>query len=312
MKKRVFLIDCDTGTDDAIAIIAALSSKAVQVVAITSVNGNVPHQYTSANNLNLVEYLGFDDIPVAKGATTPLYRRGNYYSATHGDAGLGNIVLPPAKNHRFVQENAVEVIRMHAEQQDGELELLVIGPMTNIAIALSLYPEIAEKIKHIWFMGGAVVGGNVSSTAEFNIWVDPTAAKLVIESGIPMTMVGLDVTEQAILNRQDAEEMRKMGTKASILTADLLEYMFDRHHEGGEDAMMHDAVALAAALCPECLICKDYYVDVECEGHYTSGHTMVDRKDLFHKKPNVSVALELNLELFKGWLISCIADSRSV
>ncbi|NLL71615.1 MAG: nucleoside hydrolase [Epulopiscium sp.] len=309
MGRRTFIIDCDTGTDDAIAIIAALYSKDMEVVALTSVNGNVAHQYTSKNNLNLVEYLKADQVLVAKGAEIPLYPRGNYYGTTHGQTGLGTITLPEAKIRTFCEDNAIEMIRKEAKKQKGNLELLVIGPMTNIAMAISLYPEIISEIKHIWFMGGAVRGGNVTTTAEFNIWVDPVAAKIVINSGIPMTMVGLDVTERAILNRDDEQRVRKAGTKASILVADILEYMFSRHSEGGEDAMMHDALALAAAIYPECLTCIDYYVDVECEGVYTAGHTMVDVRGKLGKKPNVSVAVDLDINKFKEWLIGCIESS---
>ena len=309
MAKRTFIIDCDTGTDDAIAIIAALYSPEIELAAITSVNGNVSHQYTSQNNLNLMEYLGAD-IMVARGAEKPLFLRPQHYGNTHGQTGLGDIVLPTAVTSNFAEENAIEVIRRKADELKGELELLVIGPMTNIAIALSLYPDIAEKIKHIWFMGGAVKGGNVSTSAEFNIWVDPVAARLVLASGIPCTMVGLDVTELAILNHQDEVILRNMGTKAAVLTADILDYMFRRREKGGEDAVMHDALALAAALCPQCLSCNDYFVDVECLDSYTVGHTAVDLRNTLDRQPNVKVAMDIRVDLFKEWLIGCIGNSR--
>lgn len=309
MKKRTFIIDCDTGTDDAIAVIAALYSSEIEVAAITSVRGNVPHEYTSQNNLNLLEYLDMDHIKVARGALAPLYWKKTSCSTVHGLTGLGDIKLPSAVRSCFADESAPDLIRKTAAKLNGELELLVIGPMTNIAIALSLYQDLAGQIKHIWFMGGAVTGGNVTTTAEFNIWADPAAAKLVLASGIPCTMVGLDVTEKAVLGSQDALVLRNMGTKASVLAADLLDYMICRHGEGGEDALMHDALALAAALCPACLVCNDFFVDVECDGEYTAGHTMVDIKNRLGRQPNVRVALELDVELFKQWLINCIGNS---
>lgn len=312
MGKRTFIIDCDTGTDDAIAIIAALYSEEIEVAAITSVNGNVPHRHTSQNNLNLIEYLEAEKVAVARGASFPLYPRGDYYGPTHGQTGLGDVKLPEAKRRVFSDDDAIATIRKTAGELDGKLELLVIGPMTNIAMAISMYPEVTGQIRHIWFMGGAVRGGNVTTTAEFNIWVDPTAAKLVLASGIPMTMVGLDVTERAVLNRRDADAFRSMGTKASVLTADLLEYMFGRFKMGGEDAMMHDALALAAALCPDCLVCEDYFVDVECDGTYTAGHTMVDVRHKLRRQPNVSVAVEIKLDEFKQWLFGCIGNSRKL
>ena len=305
MTQRPFIIDCDTGTDDAIALMAAFGCPEIKVRAVTSVNGNVREEYTSANNLNLMEYLGID-VEVSRGATLPFYPRGNYYGTTHGRTGLGDVDLPDAQHSSFSKDMAPEVIRRIAAEENGELELLVVGPMTNIAIALSLYPQLKEQIKHIWFMGGAVKGGNVTSTAEFNSWVDPVAAKIVTESGIPLTMVGLDVTEKAVLGRKEEKELREYGSKASVLTADILEYMFKRCQGGGEDALMHDALALAAAVIPECLTCKETFLDVECRGEYTAGHTVTDLRGRMGKKPNASVAVELSLDIFKDWLVECI------
>lgn len=305
MEQRPFIIDCDTGTDDAIAIIAAFGCKEINVRAITSVNGNVCEAYTSTNNRNMVEYLGLQT-EVAHGARIPFFPRGSYYDTTHGTTGLGDVVLPEAKNVEFSKMAAPELIRKIAEEENGKLELLVVGPMTNIAIALSLYPELRDKIRHIWFMGGAAIGGNVSPTAEFNIWVDPIAAKLVIGSGIPMTMVGLDVTTKAEMTREDEAELRACGKKGAVLAADILDFMFRRHAKGGESSMMHDALALASAVCPECLVCRDYFVDVECDGQYTAGHTMVDQRGRLGKAPNVSVAMELDLNKFRKWLVESI------
>ncbi len=305
MEKRPFIIDCDTGTDDAIAVMAALGCEDIDVKAITSVNGNVREEWTSANNRNLTEYLGIP-VEVARGAVLPFYPRGDYYGDTHGRTGLGDVVIPTAEHSEFSKDRAPEVIRRIAAGEGGALELLVIGPMTNLAIALSLYPELAGEIRHIWVMGGAVRGGNVNTTAEFNIWVDPYAAAMVFRAGIPLTMVGLDVTEQAILNGEDEKRYRALGTRAGVLTADILQYMFQRNQKGGEDAMMHDALALAAAVCPQCLEFKPYFVDVECQGAYTAGHTAVDVRGVSGRKPNAMVATDLKLDRFKEWLFRCI------
>ena len=127
------------------------------------------------------------------------------------------------------------------------------------------------------------------------------------EAGIPMTMVGLDVTTKAVLGREEEQELRAFGSKASVLTADILEYMFKRCKDGGEDALMHDALALAAAVIPECLTCKEAFLDVECRGEYTAGHTVTDLVGRsLGKAPNASVAVELNLDIFKKWLLECI------
>lgn len=311
MKKRPFIIDCDTGTDDAIAIIAAFGCEEIDVRAITSVNGNAREKDTSRNNRNLAAHFGWD-VEVAHGARLPFFQRGVYYSSTHGATGLGNLELRDAEEYPFSKDMAPEVIRRIAEEANGELELLVIGPMTNIAIALSLYPELKEQIKHIWFMGGAAYGGNVSTTAEFNIWVDPVSAQIVLASGIPMHMIGLDVTEKAIMSREDEQEIRGYGHKAAIVAADLLEYMFARCKDGGEDAMMHDALALAAAVCPECLVFEKHFVDVDCAGIYTAGHTAVDVKDRSGKEPNVEVAMDIRLDVFRNWLKNSVKNCKCV
>ena len=309
MGRRPFIIDCDTGTDDAIAIAAALYCDQVEVKAVTSVNGNVAHKYTSKNNLDLLEYLGFDDIPVAKGADSPIMDNPYHSDGTHGNTGLGNIKLPDAAHKQFDKRLASELLYQTAVEEKGELELLVIGPMTNIAICLMEHPDLKDLVKHIWFMGGSVIGGNVTTTAEFNIWIDPMAAHIVTQSGIPQTMVGLDVTTAAAMKEHHAEELRACGTKAALLCADLLDYMFERRDRGGEDAIMHDAMAFAAAVCPECLECRDFYVDVECFGQYTKGHTMVDRRGRLGKAPNVSVALKVDEEKFCSWLVNAIKKS---
>lgn len=300
-EKRPFVIDCDTGTDDAIAILAALGCEEIEVRAITSVNGNVRERDTSRNNRNLMAHLGVE-MEVAHGAVHPLYPRGNYYDDTHGHTGLGSVVLREAEEYPYSKDRAPEVISRIAREEKGSLELLVVGPMTNIAIALTMYPELKELVKHIWFMGGAVRGGNMTTTAEFNIWVDPVAAKIVLASGIPMTMVGLDVTEQAAMKREDEQELRNAGKKGALVAADILDYMLKRCAGGGEDALMHDALALAAAVYPECLEFHPYFVDAECEGEYTAGHTAVDVRGCLGKAPNVEVAVRVDREKFRSWL----------
>ena len=309
MTKRKILIDCDTGTDDAIAIVAALYDRGADVVGLTAVNGNVALKYTSRNTLNLARYLGFDDIPVAKGADTPLNPHCIHFSdGTHGATGLGCVTLPETDSP-FYEKNAVDLIYEQAKAANGELEIVAVGPLTNIAIAFILYPELKKLIKHLYIMGGAMVGGNMSPTAEFNIWVDPEAAKYTFASGVPITMVGLDVTTRAIMNAEDSKAIRNVGTKAGTVVADILDFMIKRFADGGEDALMHDALALGSALCPECVKTHPYFVDVECEGTYTFGHTMVDREGQLGKEPNAEVAYDLDLTAFKKWLYNNIKHS---
>lgn len=310
MAKRKFIIDCDTGTDDAIAILAAFGSEEIELIGITSVNGNVNEEYTSKNNLDLCEYLNFN-CPVTHGATLPLssgYR--NTSDITHGKTGLGSIILPDATRTKFDSRMAPLFIYEKAKELKGELELLVIGPMTNIAIAIIEYPELTNLIKNIYFMGGSVYGGNITNNAEFNIWADPEAGHTVFMSGIPLTMVGLDVTLKAIMTSEDIKALRENNTKASNLAADLLEFMLIRKDKGGEDLVMHDALALAAALYPECMTYKKYWMDVETTGTYTRGHTFADIRNKYGNQANVEVAMDVDVEAFRKWLVEKINNYK--
>ena len=312
MQRKPVIIDCDTGTDDAIAIIAALYSPELDVRAFTTVAGNVELEYTSRNTLNLVRDLGFDT-PVAVGAAQPIIRDTIIHSGdkTHGDTGLGSLTLP-VTDAPFSEKNAVQTIYDEALACGGELELIPIGPLTNIAQAVMVHPDLKEMIKQITFMGGAMWGGNLTTTAEFNIWADPEAAKVVLAAGIPLTMVGLDVTLKAALNRDDTDAIRAMGTRASEITADILEFMLERVSKGGEDLLMHDALAVGVAINPALVTMSKYFVDCEIHGEYTSGHTFVANRKLFRKEPNCRVCEEVDLPAFKEWLKGAIGRSREM
>lgn len=312
MQKIPILMDCDTGTDDAIAIIAALYSPEFDLRAITTVQGNVPLKYTSQNTLDLVRCLGFDT-KVAVGAPVPILG-GIIHSGdgTHGDTGLGTLVLPRAEGG-FYEKNGVETIVEEARALKGELVLVPTGPMTNIAHAIMTYPELKTLIKEIVFMGGAMVGGNVTTTAEFNAWVDPEALSVVLNSGIKCKMIGLDVTEKAALNQEDSDYFKSLGTKAGQIVADILDFMLVRFKNGGEDAYMHDGLAVAVTAVPEIVRTKKYYVDCECQGKYTRGHTYVATNAIYIKKgekPELcDVAVALDLPRFKQFLKRAVAQS---
>ena len=307
--RRPILLDCDTGTDDAIALMAAFASPEVQVVAVTSVNGNVTEDLTSRNNLDLTAYLG-QDIPVARGAVRPLL--GGFLNdgslTTHGPTGMGNVTLPTADHARFHPLVASELIYEKAKEYGGALELVVTGPQTNVALALCNHRDLPGLIKHLWFMGGACQGGNVLPAAEFNIWCDPEAAKIVLGSGIPLTMVGLDVTLKASMTQAEEAVLRAKDTKTAQLSAQLLRFMLDRRDKGGEDALMHDALALCAALRPEFFRFREYFVDVVTTPGYTYGHTYVDIGRRYPgKSANVSVALEIDVAEFRKWLVETLS-----
>ena len=303
MNTRPFIIDCDTGCDDTLALLAALSSPEMKILGITSCNGNVPEKAVAKNNLDLMEYLGYE-VTVTRGAYLPLLGNpdSNADADIHGVTGLGNITLPEAKKMKFSDEIASEFIYRMAKEYQGELEILVTGPLTNVAICVIEYPDFKDLVKHIYFMGGSTIGGNCNTTAEFNIWADPTAAHMVLTSGIPTSMVGLNVTNIALMYEEDEQELRDQCNKACTLAADVLDYMINRKNQDIRAARMHDPLALACALYPECLRMEKYYGDVETKGDFTKGHTAIDIYSKSDKEKNVDVAVAVDVVKFKKWL----------
>lgn len=308
MKKTPIIFDCDTGTDDAIALISALYSEELDIRAITTVAGNVALKHTSRNTLNLVDYLGFD-IKVAKGEEKPLERE-LHIATCHGDNGLGGITLPES-TRGFYEKDAVDTIYEEALKLKGELHIVAVGPLTNIAKALIKYPDLKNMIKYITIMGGAIRGGNVTQVAEFNIFVDPEAANVVFEAGIPMTMVGLDVTERTIIYEKEIEEYGKIDSKAGKLAYDILEYMNIRNKQWNqESAIMHDGLALATVIHPEFISTKAYYVSAETKGEFTSGHTFCDRGNRLNRTENCNVAIDVKVDEYKEWLFNVISNTK--
>ena len=198
------ILDCDPGHDDALAILLALARPELRVLAVTTVAGNAPLAATARNALRVLTLLGRTDVPVAAGAAAPLRRPLRVSANVHGASGLDGADLPePAVAPR--PEGALELLRRTLEAADGPVTLIPTGPLTNIALLVRTYPALLERIGAICLMGGAVGEGNVTASAEFNIWADPEAAAIVFECGRPLTMIGLDVTHQARLTHADAE-----------------------------------------------------------------------------------------------------------
>lgn len=311
MTRRPFIIDCDTGTDDALMLAAAIYSEQIDIKAITSCNGNVAEPVVAKNNINLMEYFG-SDIPVARGAQRSMYDREINEGTCHGPSGLGTVVIPEAKEKKAISTVASELIYQVAVEEKGELELLVTGPMTNLALALIQHSDLPQLIKKLWFMGGAVNGGNMNNNSEFNIWVDPIAAHIVCNCGIKeMTMVGLDVTLKAVMTQEDVDELRAVDTRACQFSADMLQHMITDAKTRGEGAVMHDALALGAALYPECMSYERMIVDTEWQGAFTAGHTAVDTRKRSGREPNMNVAVTVDTPRFRRWLVDSIKKSAA-
>ena len=269
------IIDTDPGVDDALALLVAMRSPELKIEGITPVAGNVPLELTLPNALRMVEIAGRTDIPVAVGAKAPLVRRLASAAYAHGENGLGGAVFPEPKT-KPVAEPAPEFIRQVVRKYPHEVTLITIGPLTNIATALNGDAELAGIVKSLVMMGGSLSGGNITPAAEFNIYVDPEAARIVFQSGIPITMVGLDVTRKTALTEDYVRQLEAGQNPVSQAAAKIARSAIAHNRQQGfaVDPHMHDSLAVAAFLDPSLLKFEDYYVDVETAGELTAGETL--------------------------------------
>lgn len=305
------VLDCDPGHDDALAIALALARPELRVLGITTVGGNAPLRETTHNALRVLALLGRPDIPVAAGAAGPLVRPLETAPEVHGDSGLDGADLPePASAPR--PEGALEFLRATLASAPEPVTLIPTGPLTNVALLLRTYPELAAKIAHVCLMGGSMRAGNWTPAAEFNIWVDPEAARIVFRSGLPVTMCGLDVTHQALFGLPEIDRMEALGTPAARVFADLLRFFTRFHLEryGTADTPIHDAVAVAHVALPGLVTVARYHVDVETTGDITRGRTVVDDRGQPGAPPNVDVALAIDRTAFADLLIDAVARFR--
>ena len=310
MNRIPIVIDCDTGTDDAVCITAALlNGDLLDIRAFTCVCGNVEVDKTSRNTLDILGFLG-SNAPVAAGADKPL--RGELIKAvSHGRNGLGDVVLP-ASSRQLLKKPAYEVLYNEAVSAEGALEILATGPLTNLALAITNYPDFASRIKRITFMGGALTGGNISMTSEFNIHNDPEAANIVFGSGIDLVMVGLDVTLKPKLPEYVLCALKHADTPHAKFVCRVLDFMVRRKAETGGDAPnLHDVIALFALVQPSLLTFRDYYISVETEGKLTRGMTVADFNGVVNKAPNVHAAVDINIDGFWHWFVQLILQEKA-
>lgn len=269
------IIDTDPGVDDALALLLAMRSPELAIQGITPVAGNVPLELTLPNALLMVEIAGRTDIPVAAGAREPLIRRLVTATYAHGENGLGGAVFPEP-NTKPVSQTAAEFIRETIRKYPGDVTLITIGPLTNVAIAFTADRELAHMARGLVMMGGSLSGGNITPAAEFNVYVDPEAARIVFQSGIPITMVGLDVTRKTTLNEKHVATLEAAQNPVSQAAGKIARNAIKHAREQGflVGPNMHDSLAVAAFLDPSLLQWKDYYVDVEITGELTAGETV--------------------------------------
>lgn len=299
MKPTPIIIDTDPGIDDAIAIAFALFSDELDVKLITTVAGNVGVEYTTYNALRLVTYFGAD-VPVAKGAAEPLLRPLEDASAIHGKTGMEGFEFPEPDESLLVERNAVDAMREVILGSEDKITIVPIGPLTNIALLLKTYPEVKSNIERIVLMGGSASRGNKGVMSEFNIGVDPEAAKIVFQAGLPIVMAGLDVGLKALVLPEDSAQLPGMG-KTGTMAHDL----FKRYRGGSfkTGLKMYDPCAIACLLAPELFTFAETYVDVETNGELTSGCTVVDLKGYLKREPNASVAVDVDGDAFRAWFL---------
>lgn len=300
------IIDCDPGHDDAIAIMLAYAHRDVlDIRGITTVGGNQTLEKITDNALRILQFIRAD-IPVAKGATGPLLGKLVTGEEAHGESGMDGPELPPAIA-RPIDQGAVEFMLELIRSSAEKITLVPLGPLTNIALLLTAYPEVKEKIEGISLMGGGISYGNVTSTAEFNIYVDPEAAKIVYESGIPMTMSGLDVTDKAAIFEDEIEALKQRGP-ASVLVGELLDfYSIYGKKMGYIGNALHDPCAVAWLLQPELFQSRHLHVTVETEGKLTRGMTVADQRKKPVSVPNVEVLVDVDRDAFIKLLFDALA-----
>ncbi|SFE19141.1 pyrimidine-specific ribonucleoside hydrolase [Thermoanaerobacter thermohydrosulfuricus] len=296
MRKPV-IIDCDPGHDDAIALLLAFANDKLDVKAVTTVAGNQTIEKTFNNALKVLSFAGINTV-VSKGAEKPLLRDLITAPEVHGDSGLDGPELPPP-NFKPSSKSAVETIMEVINESNEKITIIPTGPLTNIATVLLSNPEIKAKIERIVLMGGSMIGGNWTPAAEFNILVDPEAASIVFNSGVPITMCGLDVTHKAQIYKEEVEEIRNIGNKVAIMVAELLDFYGKFHERFGFKGMpLHDPVAVAYVIDPTIVTTQSFYVEIEIKGEFTNGCTVVDYYDVLKKPKNVEVVLDIDRERF--------------
>ena len=301
MARRV-LIDCDPGVDDAIALALAAVSDELHIPAVTTVAGNQTLEKTTHNARGMLARCGRDDIPVVHGMHRPLVRSLTPASEVHGDSGMASLSFPETE-HSVGDRHAIDTIE--SEAAEGDLTVVALGPLTNLAAAFLRHPELAASLDEIVVMGGSIAGGNVTPAAEFNIHTDPEAAQIVFDAPVPVTMVGLDVTRAARVGPSFQSELQAIQHDVTDALDELIDHLVSVHERryGWSTAPIHDALAVATVLDETLVMTESMRVDVECQGTHTTGMTVCDQLGSTDKEANVRVATTVDDDGFRALLL---------
>lgn len=303
MKKRPIIIDTDPGVDDAVAIAIALFSDELDVKCITTVCGNVSLEKTTLNALRLLKFFNREDIPIAAGAKQPLLRKAVDASDVHGESGMEGFDFDEVNWGCLRKEGAIELMRSTLLESEEPITLLPIGPLTNIALLLTTYPEVKSKIQEIVMMGGSTERGNCGVMSEFNFHVDPEAAKIVLNSGVKCTLVPLDAGKHTFITSDVCDQLQSINK-----TGKMFYNLFKRYRAAFIDSglRVYDSYAVAYLLEPSIFVTQDAFVDIEVQGEYTAGCSVVDLHGYLQREPNATVVLDGDREQYLRWFMESV------
>lgn len=276
------IIDADPGVDDAVALaLASANQDQLNILGLVTVAGNQSIERVTENALKLTCFLGMKEVPVAQGSDAPLIREVINAAHVHGSTGLGDTHLPETEK-KIVSEYGVSYMaQLIRELPEGEKVTLVpLGPLTNIALLLKVFPDVKERIEEICLMGGAAVGGNVTTTGEFNIWEDPEAAQMVFTSGLPITMCGLDVTSNCGLTKEQVQQLMESKNPITAAYGEMIDFYFRSPvYHGSSVVAIHDAVTITYLLHPEWFTARKMHVEVDCSEGRNRGMTICEFRE---------------------------------
>lgn len=298
MERRKIILDCDPGHDDAIAIMLAGKSPKIELLGITVVAGNQTQEKTTRNALNVCQYLGLD-VPVYSGCRRPMIREQMVAGDIHGETGIDGPTFAPLTREAEKQHAVLYMIDTLLNS-DGDISVVTTGPMTNLAMAIRLCPDIVPKIREIVLMGGSYQMGNVTPAAEFNIIADADAAHVCFTCGRPIVMCGLDVTRKVLCYPEIVERMSKHNNPAGKIFVDLMTFFNKTQKEvfGWDGGPLHDPVTIAYLIDPSVLTVKELHTEIDIRGQQSYGRTNCDFFHYLGKEPNSFVAVEIDTEKF--------------
>ncbi len=308
MEKRKIIIDCDPGHDDAIAIMMAANNPKLDLLGITIVAGNQTLEKTCQNGLNVCQALNIN-VPVYAGMSLPMVREQVVAANIHGETGLDGPVFEPLQK-KIEDKHAISYLIETLMASNGDITIVPIGPLSNIAMAMRIEPRIIPKIAEIVLMGGAYSIGNTTPSAEFNIYADPEAAHVVFTSGVPIVMMGLDLTNQTVCTKEVITRIESIGNRASALFCDIMRFVLKTQNEvyGLSGGPLHDATCIAYLTEPSCFSVKSMYTAIDIKSELCYGRTVCDVLDVLKKPHNTKVGMSIDVDVFWSMVEGCIKN----